>query len=54
MEKSSACSYRKICRLVIKEKPLIKNKEFNFDSIVYTTYVEEISYLHTHNTHTYE
>ena len=49
MEESSARSYTKIYRLVIKEWSLIKHNEINFDSIVYTTYVKEMSYLHTHN-----
>ena len=52
MEESSARSYTKICRLVIREWSLIKHKEHYFDSIVYTTYVKEMSNLHTHTIHT--
>ena len=51
---SSARSYTKICRLVIREYTLIKQREINFDSIVYTTYGKDMSYLHTHNTHTHK
>ena len=47
MEESSARSYTKICRLVIREQSLIKHKEINFDSIVYTTYVKQMSNLHS-------
>ena len=36
MEESSARSYTKICRLLIRELSLIENKEFNFDVTVYT------------------
>ena len=45
MEESS------IYRLVIRES-LNKHKEFYFDSLVYITYVKEMSNLYTHNTPT--
>ena len=44
-EKFRAFIYTKICGLVIKNLSLIKHKEFNFDSIVYTKYVKDMSNL---------
>ena len=54
MEESSARPYTKICRLVIREKSLFKHKELNLNSLVYTTYVKDMSNLHTYNTQTHK